>query len=523
MWSLVWESMRDARIRAILLLTMFIAAYWVPLRSMTHTWMNEEDYSYGFYIPAISAYLIWENRAALRNVRIETSWKILPLLCFTVLLSIYGILGSSGNIAMPAVPLLLLLFVTFNFGAEAFRKLLLPLAFLFFMVPVPAFIERSLGIFLKSISTKLGAAVIEFFHIPVHVSGNIIDLGVTRLQVVDACNGMRFLFPLLAIGVLYAKFFQRSWWRRLICIIATLPIAVLINGLRVGITGILCEHFGKTAAEGFFHDFEGWAMFMVAFFILFLLGKFLRLIPSGDLRAKPAETGTTQNNSAIRNGMQMTGAGAFFVSVFLLVLVCVLSFSTSALPAVKIRGGIAAFPLAFGGWEGHSEIVSPEIVAKSGAEESFSGQYVNGANLPVSLYIGYRSTAYLENENFFHSPTVCLPSSGWTPVRTTTRTIGNVPVFGELPVTEMLIENTGSRDIVYFWFQTKSRATHDKSINRFHLTLHAIERENTYDLFIRPITRIAAGETTKSAEARLDNFVRTMMSAMNAFLIERIR
>jgi hypothetical protein len=87
----------------------------------------------------------------------------------------------------------------------------------------------------------------------------------------------------------------------------------------------------------------------------------------------------------------------------------------------------------------------------------------------------------------------------------------------------MLVDNMGSRSLVYFWFQTKSRATHDKDINRFHLTLHAIERDNTYDLFVRPITRVAKGETTAGAEVRLDNFVREMMGAMNAFLTERIR
>jgi EpsI family protein len=228
-------------------------------------------------------------------------------------------------------------------------------------------------------------------------------------------------------------------------------------------------------------------------------------------------------NSVIRNKAQPTGAGAFYVSAFLLVLVGALTLSAGALPPVKINGGIAAFPLAFAGWQGRSEILAPDTVKKSGAEESFSGQYLKGTNPPVSLYVGYRSTAFLENENFFHSPTVCLPSSGWVPVRTIKRMIGNVPFFGELPVTELLVESMGSRDLVYFWFQTKSRVTHDKNVNRFHLTLHAIERDNTYDLFVRPITRIAPRETTASAEARLDNYVRDMMGAMNAFLAERIR
>jgi len=205
MSRLVTGMMRDPRIQAVLLLAIFIAAYWVPLRSMAHTWMNEEDYSYGFLIPMISAYLIWENRASLRNIRIGSSWKILPFLILVVLLSLYGILGSSGNIAMPAVPLLLLLFTVFNFGAEALRKLLLPSLFSFSWCRFPRPSNVPYGMFLKYISTKLGGMVITLWQIPVYVHGNIIDLGVTKLQVVDACNGMRFLFPLLALGVLYCQ------------------------------------------------------------------------------------------------------------------------------------------------------------------------------------------------------------------------------------------------------------------------------------------------------------------------------
>jgi hypothetical protein len=109
------------------------------------------------------------------------------------------------------------------------------------------------------------------------------------------------------------------------------------------------------------------------------------------------------------------------------------------------------------------------------------------------------------------------------PVRTITRSINNVPGFGKLPVTEMVIESMGSRGIVYFWFQTKTRATQDKNINRFHLTLHAMMRDNTYDLFIRPITAIAYGESLEGAEARLDGYVRDMVPSMNAFLKERAR
>lgn len=513
---------RDSRLKAGAVLLIFIAAYWQPLKSMVHVWMTNDDYSYGFIIPVVSAYLLWEKREELWNVRIENAWRILPVLMAMVALSLYGILGSSGNISLPAIPLLLILFTAFIFGIDAVRALMLPLAFLIFMVPVPAVIERTLGMFLKSISTKLGGGFISLCNIPVHVSGNMIDLGTSQLQVVDACNGIRFLFPLLALGVVYAYFFERVTWKRVVCVIATLPIAVLTNGLRIGVTGVLTTFFGKGAAEGFFHDFEGWVMFMVAFIFIFLLGRILRLFPSGDANAPRVSTDSAGSDLA-GNGLRKTGNGALYVSIALLALVGALSFSTSALPAVKIQGGIAGFPLVFGEWQGRSQIVDPKIVIASGAEESFSGEYANRKNRQVSLYIGYRSTAFLETENFFHSPTVCLPSSGWKEVSTVTHRITGIPVFGELPVTKMLVDNMGEKLLVYFWFQTKTRATQDKNINRFHLTLHAIGRDNTYDLFMRPITRISADETQADAEARMDSYVREMMAAANTYLKEKVQ
>ena len=207
---------------------------------------------------------------------------------------------------------------------------------------------------------------------------------------------------------------------------------------------------------------------------------------------------------------------AFITAAVLLIITASFSLSTGSLPPVKIRGGLAGFPLSFKDWQGQSQFIDPAIIAASGAEESFGGNYRNSKNDDVSLYMGYRSTAFMETENFFHTPTVCLPSSGWKEISTESRTIRNVPVFGNLPVTEMVMETMGTKQLVYFWFQTKSRATDDKNVNRFHLSLHALTRDNTHDLFIRPILIIRQGESLDEARARMDEFVRDFMGEMEA-------
>ena len=502
------------------LLTLFICAYWIPLKGIVTVWMTNDDYSYGFIIPVISLYLFWDMRSKLNDLKIKNSWYVLPVLIFFVLLSIYGILGSSGNISRPAIPILIIFFAWFCFGTEAIKRFILPLGFFVFMVPLPAALDRTFGVFLKTVSSKLGGEIIRLSGMSVHVSGNVIDLGVTQLQVVDACSGLRFVFPLLALGVVYAYLFEHVRWKQIFCVVSTVPIAILTNALRVGITGILTYLYGPEMAQGFFHDFSGWLIFMVAFVFLFILGRFLRLFPPSATISKPEDSneGVVQFIRTIQALRRQGGSGTFVISVLLLLAVAILSWNTSALPPVMVRGGISSFPLEFAGWKGRSERVDPEIIERSGAEESFQGFYVSNKNENMSLYVGYRSTAFLENENFFHSPTVCLPSSGMKVLGTATHRITDVPFFRDIKVTKMIVERMDTRQLVYFWFQTKDKASYDKNINRFHLALHAIKRDNTHDLFIRPITIISKDESVEDAEARMDKFVRGMMEALLEFL-----
>jgi len=506
--------------QVVVLIILFLAAYWVPLKSMVHIWWENEDYSYGFLIPLASAYLLWERRKTLEGIPVRSAWGIMPVLAFFILLSLYGILGSSGNISMPSIPILIILFAGFCFGIECVRRLILPLGFLFFMVPVPDVIERHIGMHLKAISSKLGGNIIGACNIPVHVSGNVIDLGVTQLQVVDACSGMRYIFPLLALGILYANFFERVPWKRVFCVLVTIPLGVLFNSLRIGATGILTEMFGPKVAEGFFHDLSGFVLFIFAFIMLLLIGRILAVFSPKTMAAKGSPAPQTGNAAQPAHDEQKR-AGAFLLSTAALVCVAFLSLSTNSMSAVKIDGGIQGFPLLVGEWHGSNETVGQDIIKRSGAEEAFSGRFVSGSGADVFLYIGYRSTAFLANENFFHSPTACIPSSGWLEKEVKRRTIGHVPHFGNLNVTQMVIEREGVRQLLYFWFQTKDEATHDKNINRYHLSLHAIRRDNTYDLFIRPVTPINSAEGIEDAERRLDGFVRSMMPVLLDFLKEK--
>jgi EpsI family protein len=294
-----------------------------------------------------------------------------------------------------------------------------------------------------------------------------------------------------------------------------------MNAVRIGLTGILTAAFGSQVAQGFFHGFSGWVLFIVAIGMLFLLSRILDRFGPKAVVSNDKTIASPLEQSTATTGNGKTTFRAFLLSCAILSCVAVFGLSTSTLPPMILEGGIQSFPSRIGAWTGSSERVDPIIIKESGAEEAFNGNFRNASGDSVSLYMGYRSTAFLSNENFFHSPTVCMPSSGWVEQEITRRTVKNVERFNDLEVTEMIVERAGKRLLVYFWFQTKSKATYDKNINRFHLSLHAIRRDNTYDLFMRPITPIYTSEKLEDAEKRLDGFVRDMMPVLLQFMQEK--
>lgn len=512
----------------LLLVASFLFCYRHVIVGLYQVWSTDENYSYAFLIPFISAYLIWEKRKLIAQTPVRTHWLGGAFFLFFLLVSIYGILGSSPSAVRPAIPLAILSITLFCFGKEMLKRLALPLTLLIFMIPLPTLFGTLIGNRLKLVSTRLGEIILRLTGVTVFVEGNIIDLGVTRLQVVDACNGLRYILPLLALGVLFAYFFEKSRWKQVVLVFSTIPIAVITNGIRIGITGILAERYGQKVADGFFHGFSGWLIFMFAFFMLFVFHFTLKAIFKTQTGHNQEDHKTVDTKKHSHKGGKLPETGwkhigrlpVLLCSVCLL-LVGILSFATGELPPLRIKGSLASFPMVIEGWKGNIQRIEPDMVIKSGAQDALSAQYKDASGRMISLYIGYRESPFNESENFFHSPHVCLPSSGLKTLAFDTHRISNIPKFGDITVRRMVSERMGQRHLVYYWFQTKSQTSFDVNINRFHLAMHALTRDNTHDLFIRPITVLEKGETLEQAEARLDGFVRIMTGALLEFLAQR--
>jgi exosortase D (VPLPA-CTERM-specific) len=367
------------------------------------------------------------------------------------------------------------------------------------------------------VSTGVGEFILRLLGVSVFVEGNIIDLGIIQLQVVEACSGLRYILPLLALGVVFVYIFEHIRWKQIVLVVSTIPTAILSNALRIAITGYLAQNYNLGLAEGFFHGFSGWLIFIFALFMMFNFYLILRfLFPNS-----PRQNGLVLSlKSQLPVSKPIHHTIAVFIASGVLLAVGTLSYATAALPPLKIDKGLTNFPLQFDGWQGRLEDIDSRIIALSGAEDAFNGIYRSLIGKIVSLYIGYRGSPFTESENFFHSPNVCLPSIGWKTLDSENHTITGIAGFGTIVVRKMVIEKMGYRQLVFYWFQTKSHVSSDVNINRLHLTLHALNRDNTHDLFIRPITLLGPDENVAEAEKRLDQFVRDLMDTLLNFLSE---
>ena len=243
---------------------------WDGLVSLPIAW-SKDEYSHGYLIPVIAAYLL-SRRIELTRGRANDgrTWPGLGLAILSLALVLLGNFTQIPDLVTYGLIAFLYSILLVCFGFTRGMLLWVPAAYLFFMLPLPNFIYLRLSIFLQLVSSEIGVWVIQFFGVPVFLEGNVIDLGVYKLQVAEACSGLRYLFPLTSFGFLFAALYRGPVWHKVIIFLSAVPITVLMNSFRIGMIGILVDRFGIEQADGFLHSFEGWVIFASCVSIIFL-------------------------------------------------------------------------------------------------------------------------------------------------------------------------------------------------------------------------------------------------------------
>ena len=238
--------------------------YGGALSSLVSQWASDDDYSHGFFVIPLAAFFAWERRAALARAAIRPGVEGLLLLGVSLFAFVAGILGAELFLTRSSLIGVLAGTVLFVWGREHFRILLFPLAFLLFMIPLPAIVFNQIAFPLQLVASGLGETAIAAAGIPVLREGNVLQLPNITLEVVEACSGIRSLVSLLMLGVLLGYFAEPRTPGRVVIALAAIPIAIVANATRVAGTGLASYWASPAAAEGFFHTFSGWLMFVVA-------------------------------------------------------------------------------------------------------------------------------------------------------------------------------------------------------------------------------------------------------------------
>ncbi|MDG1818205.1 MAG: VPLPA-CTERM-specific exosortase XrtD [Porticoccaceae bacterium] len=500
----------------LLVLGLSLWLYWDGLAEAVLRWELQEEYSHGYLIPLVSLFILWEKRFQIAASYQGYSWWGLPIIVLALIILLVG--EVSALYMLIHYSFILLLFgLSLAFLGSATRYTWVAIALLGFAVPLPYFIEVILTSKLQLISSQLGVEIIRLCRIPVFLSGNIIDLGNYQLQVVEACSGLRYLFPLMSLGFIGAYLYQASVWKRAVLFLSTVPITIFMNSLRIAITGILVDNWGTEMAEGFLHDFEGWLIFMACGGLLllevFLMELFTTRLSVRQAFAVPVSVSAEQFSSQNINPLQLSKPIAVSIPLLLLALAGVGSLDNREEDATFKKTELISFPLKFDDWFGREDRIEADVAEKLGFTEYVMINYQNLQHRPVNFYVAYYASQRKGVSP--HSPKVCIPGGGWEIAKFSRTTVD------EMPVNRVLIRKGTQDQIVYYWFEERGTPIANEYLKKWLLFKDALFLNRTDGSLVRVTTPVMSDETLEDADLRAQEFIRISRNKLTQLLPAR--
>lgn len=514
-------------------LALAILATWplfrFGLEGLLDAWSRPE-FSHGPVIPVLSFYLfLHEMKAVPPPARPVTDrWPGILVVTSALGLAVLGNLAEIDHLVFYALIVWTAGLVLVSFGWARGRVFWPSVLHLVFMLPLPQFIYWKLNTTLQLVSSVIGVKLVAFAGIPVYLDGNIIDLGVYQLQVAEACSGLRYLFPIMSFTYVFAVLYRGPVWHKLVLLLLAVPIAVVMNALRIGVIGILVDRYGIAQAEGFLHVFEGWVVFLSCLGVMFLLARLLQRLV-GDRRhladALDVDfSGLGQQLGRVRS----LGASRALVATALLTVAVSLAWSLAPARGVSPppRESFARFPLdlppdpgtrgnaAGGGWQGTPATLKPSIERILGADDYHSALYANPAEAaPVDLFLSWYASQTAGN--VVHSPEACLPGAGW---EIASLAVTPVEVEGRrFEVNRAVIQKGAERQLVWYWFEGRGRRLTGDFAAKGWTLLDSIRDGRSDGGLVRVITPIGEGGTP-AADARLTRFLAASLGEVPRFI-----
>jgi exosortase D (VPLPA-CTERM-specific) len=487
-------------------------AFHGALSELVRRWSVQEEYSHGFLIPIVAAWLIWTRRQVLLASFGRPSWVGVLLILLAMFMHLIGVLSAIFILSQLAFIVVLLGITLALGGFSLLRAAFFPIIFLTFAIPLPYFVDANLSLSLQLISSQLGVFFIRLFGIPVYLDGNLIDLGNYKLQVVDACSGLRYLFPLFSLSFLAAYLFNAPVWQRALILLSSIPITIAMNGFRIGIVGLTMDRWGPRMADGALHFFEGWIIF-VASALLLALEAYLLALLSGkrffDIFRVPgnaAETLPQANKESASYSMPLYAS---------LLLICATLLTGSLISnrseIIPERNRFVTFPMTIGDWHGLSSLLEPWAENDLAVDDYVLSDYNKLDGKVVNLYVAYYASQRTGESP--HSPLVCIPGGGWS-----ITSLERLDADSTHPLNRAIIERNGSKQLVYYWYEERGRSIASEYWSKWYLLSDALTKNRSDGALVRLITAVAPGELEGDADNRLRVFMQDLQPRLREYL-----
>lgn len=480
-------------------------------------WSERPEYSYGMMVLPLVGFFVWQRRDELESHPWRGAWSGTLLLLFGCVVLFLGELSTLFILIQYGLVIALTGALVAVAGWGRMRQLWIAPVLLLFTIPLPNFLYFGLSTYLQLISSAIGVEFIRLLDISVYLQGNVIDLGSYQLQVVEACSGLRYLFPLATIAFIAAYVYRGPLWQRAVIFLSSLPITVFMNSLRIGVIGVLVEHQGIGAAEGFLHFFEGWVVFMAAFALL-LAEIWLLVRLSGErfhdrfLLEYPPPRPESREQSALPAPL----IAAVVVTLITAALSALLPHRTESVPE---RASLDTFPLQFEDWRGRSDQLEREILETLALDDYLIADFRagSGSSAPINLYIAYYANQ--RKGRSVHSPRTCLPGGGWEIESLERRELPITTPSGQpLAVNRTLIRLGNDRQLVYYWFQQRGRVITNEYLVKWYLFWDGLTRNRTDGALVRLTALQPPGASVEELEASMIDFASQLYTRLDDYI-----
>lgn len=499
-----------------------IFVFWNGLVSLGDAWSTPE-YSHGPLIPLLSLYLFLRQlrEEGVKPGQVNDRWIGVAVVIAGLAIAAVGDLARIPDIVTYALLIWLYGLLLVGFGFKNGWIYWPPVLHLIFMLPLPNFIYWQVSIQLQFISSEIGVWFIRLMDIPVFLDGNIIDLGVYKLHVAEACSGLRYLFPVMSFSYVFAVLYRGPIWIKAVLLLSAAPITVLMNSFRIGVIGVMVDSYGIEHAEGFLHYFEGWVIFILCILILFGLARAMQLMV-GDRRpiAEALDLSYEGIWPQVSKMFAMRRSRALIATTVLVVGAAAAWIAAPERVQVNVpREPLALFPDRLDNWHsGLPQTLSPDIEAVLAADDYFSASFRSPDHLaPVNLFIAYYDK---QTEGAgIHSPEVCIPAGGWEMSKIQRREIpvGNAAT-PTVPVNRAVIQKGLDKQVVYYWFEARGRMVTNDYIAKALTLVDGVTMGRTDGALVRLLTAVRPGESEAEAEQRLQAFLKSSIDTLPRFI-----